>query len=132
MEAVCNRLHEVRVRFEVVLLRDAMIEWLEGLLPGGNPDQLEEAFVERSKQLQTDYVFVCDCNVNAESFGPDKVERLHVIAARQAWVRHFDGGLGLACEEHERRAVELPMLFVKEHLLADQPWHLIPRNQMPP
>ena len=131
LEANYNRIHEVRTRFEV-LLRDARIAWLEGVINGGNPAELEAAYLQLQSQLQADFAFVADCNLGGEFFGPDKVERLRAIAS-QRWQRHFDNRLGLAWEElsrHNDSAQELP---VPEPLLADHAWHVIPRqsNQIP-
>ena len=131
LEANYNRIHEVRTRFEV-LLRDARIAWLEGVINGGDPAELEAAYLQLQSQLQADFAFVADCNLGGEFFGPDKVERLRAIAS-QRWQRHFDNRLGLAWEElsrHNDSAQELP---VPEPLLADHAWHVIPRqsNQIP-
>ena len=131
LEANYNRIHEVRTRFEV-LLRDARIAWLEGVINGGDPAELEAAYLQRQSQLQADFAFVADCNLGGEFFGPDKVESLRAIAS-QSWQRHFDNRLGLAWEElsrHNDSAQELP---VPEPLLADHAWHVIPRqsNQIP-
>ena len=126
LEANYNRIHEVRTRFEV-LLRDARIAWLEGVINGGDPSELEAAYLQRQSQLEADFAFVADCNLGGEFFGPDKVERLRAIAS-QSWQRHFDNRLGLAWEElsrHNDSAQELP---VQEPLLADHAWHVIPRH----
>ena len=126
LEANYNRIHEVRTRFEV-LLRDARIAWLEGVINGGDPSELEAAYLQRQSQLEADFAFVADCNLGGEFFGPDKVERLRAIAS-QSWRRHFDNRLGLAWEElsrHNDSAQELP---VQEPLLADHAWHVIPRH----
>ena len=126
LEANYNRIHEVRTRFEV-LLRDARIAWLEGVINGGDPAELEATYLLRQSQLEADFAFVADCNLGGEFFGPDKVERLRAIAS-QSWQRHFDNRLGLAWEElsrHSDSAQELPVL---EPLLADHAWHVIPRH----
>jgi HD-GYP domain-containing protein (c-di-GMP phosphodiesterase class II) len=129
LETIHNRIHEIRTRFEV-LLRDAEIERLQGLLAGGDPEHLAARFEARRRQLQDDYAFVAASNLGGECFDSAKAERLQQIA-QQTWQRHFDDTLGLAWEEHERRtdggrrpADRLP---VTEPLLADKPWHRIPR-----
>lgn len=129
LETIHNRIHEIRTRFEV-LLRDAEIERLQGLLAGGDPEHLAARFEARRRQLQDDYAFVAASNLGGECFDSAKAERLQQIA-QQTWQRHFDDTLGLAWEEHERRtdggrrpADQLP---VTEPLLADKPWHRIPR-----
>ena len=126
LEANYNRIHEVRTRFEV-LLRDARIAWLEGVINGGDPSELEAAYLQRQSQLEADFAFVADCNLGGEFFGPDKVERLRAIAS-QSWQRHFDNRLGLAWEELSRHSDSAQELPVQEPLLADHAWHVIPRH----
>ncbi len=127
LETIHNRIHEVRARFEV-LLRDARIQQLEAVAAGADPAAAEAAFAARKAQLQEDFAFVADCNVGGEFFAPEKVERLKQIAA-QTWLRHFDDRLGLAHEELKRYADHPPQpLPAEEPLLADKPWHVIPRD----
>jgi HD-GYP domain-containing protein (c-di-GMP phosphodiesterase class II) len=129
LEANVNRIHEIRTRFEV-LLRDAEIERLQGLLAGGDAEALQAGYEARRHQLQDDFAFVATSNLGGEFFDPAKVERLQQIA-QHTWQRHFDDSLGLAWEEHERRTDggrrPADVLPVSEPLLADKPWHRIPR-----
>ena len=136
LETNYNRIHEIRTRFEV-LLRDAQIARLEGLLRGDDPAQLDQAYDLRKQRLEADFTFIAESNLGGEFFGPESVERLKGMAV-QTWQRHFDATIGLAWEEHERRVAGLPpggeILPVEEPLLADRPWHRIPRREedMPP
>lgn len=134
LEANYNRIHEIRTRFEV-LLRDARIARLEGLLAGGDRDDLDRRLAEREAQLQEQFAFIAASNVGGEFFDPTKVERLREIG-RQTWLRHYDDTIGLAWEEHQRRIAHPPAAEIRpvtEMLLADQPWHRIPRraNELP-
>jgi HD-GYP domain-containing protein (c-di-GMP phosphodiesterase class II) len=125
-----NRIHEVRTRFEV-LLRDARIAQLEGLLAGGDAAELQRHYDATVDQLHEDFAFVAQSNEGGEVFGPEQVARLQLIA-QQTWQRHFDDTLGLSWEERARRCSagsEPEVLPVEEPLLADKPWHLIPRPQ---
>ena len=70
---------------------------------------------------------MADCNLGGEFFGPDKVERLRVIAC-QPWQWNFDNRLGLAWEELSRHSDPAQELPVQEPLLADHPWHVIQRH----
>lgn len=126
LETNYNRIHEVRTRFEV-LLRDARIAWFEGVINGEDRDRLDAEYKRRAAQLQDDFAFVAECNLGGEFMGADKVERLRTIAG-QTWQRHFDNTLGLAWEELSRHRELLPTLPVEEPLLADKPWHVIPRE----
>jgi len=144
LETLYNRIHEIRTRFEV-LLRDARIVRLEGELAGGDPELLERAYRERKAELEEQYAFVASCNVGQEEMERDRIARLRQIGA-QSWLRHFDDSLGLSWRELElelRRqpagsgdpggaeaagasgGVEPPLMA---DLLADEPWHRIPRS----
>ena len=129
LEANFNRIHEIRTRFEV-LLRDARIERLEALLTGGDREALDQRLAEREAELQEQFAFIATSNLGGEFFDPAKVERLKQIGA-QTWQRHFDDSLGLAWEEHQRRSAHAPagdLLPATEPLLADKPWHRLPRR----
>ena len=129
LETKYNRIHEIRTRFEV-LLRDARIARLEGLLQGGDRDVLDERLAQREQELRQQFAFVAASNLGNEFFPAEDVEALHAIAA-QTWQRHFDDTLGLAWEELERRQSCPPAgaaLPWTELLLADQAWHRIPRE----
>ncbi|MCF8168756.1 MAG: CHASE2 domain-containing protein, partial [Rhodoferax sp.] len=127
LETIYDRLHEVRMRFEV-LLRDARIEHLQALQAGGEAaQQADERLQARSAQLVSDFAFVAECNMGGEFMAPDKIERLRTIAAN-TWWRHLDDRLGLSHEELGRRQREpaspLPAL---EPLLSDKTHHLFER-----
>ena len=124
-----DRIHEIRTRFEV-LLRDARIERLEALLAGGDRAELDRRLAEREVELQEQFAFIATSNVGGEFFDPAKVERLREIGS-QTWLRHFDDTIGLAWEEQQRRIAHPPVgdaLPATEPLLADKPWHRIPRR----
>ncbi|MGV8079927.1 MAG: HD domain-containing phosphohydrolase [Syntrophales bacterium] len=126
LETIYNRIHEVRTRFEV-LLRDAEIECLKAIQGGVDPDASLRAFHENRAQLIDDFAFVAECNVGGESMDPERIVRLKRIAGR-TWLRHFDDRLGLSQEEQMRyEDVPAPELPAVETLLADKPWHVIPR-----
>ncbi len=129
LETNFNRIHEIRTRFEV-LLRDARIVRLEGLLAGGDAAELDRQLAEREAELQEQFAFIATSNVGGEFFAPEKVERLREIGA-QTWQRHFNDTIGLAWEEQQRRIAHAPAgeaLPATETLLADKPWHRIPRR----
>ncbi|MEN9887725.1 MAG: Cyclic di-GMP phosphodiesterase response regulator RpfG, partial [Pseudomonadota bacterium] len=129
LETIYNRLHEIRMRFEV-LRRDADIERLQAIHERGEDQaSADRRWTERVAQLQDDFAFVAECNLGGEFMAPDKVERLQRIAA-QTWMRHFDDRLGLSHEELRRYAQEpAPNLPTVETLLADKSHHIVPRGQ---
>lgn len=128
LETLYNRIHEIRTRFEV-LLRDAEIARLRSLLDGAGPQSAQAVFEARRAQLQDDFAFVAEANIGGEFMDDAHIERLQRIAA-QTWLRHFDDRLGLSHEELRRRQETPPVaLPAPEALLADQPWHRVPRTE---
>jgi HD-GYP domain-containing protein (c-di-GMP phosphodiesterase class II) len=130
LETLHNRIHEVRTRFEV-LLRDARIERLEALLAGAPAEAADAALERRRRELEDDFAFVAACNIGGESMSPEAIARIERIGA-QTWTRCFDDRLGVSAEELARRAAtpaEPPP--AEERLLADQPWHRVPRPPAP-
>jgi HD-GYP domain-containing protein (c-di-GMP phosphodiesterase class II) len=124
LEAIYNRIHEVRMRFEVAK-RDAEIRCLEALLAGdGDPDARRAERDATLARLDEEFAFVAQCNVGGEFMAPERVERLKAIAAR-SWTRTLDDRLGLSDDELRRRPADEPKPPVVESLLADKPWHVI-------
>lgn len=123
LETLFNRIHEVRMRFEV-LKRDAEIRyWKNGAV--SVPDAAARAVLEAEwARLDEEFAFVASCNEGGESMDEESILRLQQIAQRQ-WLRTLDDRLGLSHDEALRReaspAVPLPAL---EFLLADKPEHI--------
>ncbi|MFC1579268.1 HD-GYP domain-containing protein, partial [Pseudomonadota bacterium] len=127
LEAIYNRIHEVRMRFEV-LWRDAEIEYLKAL--GRSPadeEKLKASLDERQRQLQDDFQFVARCNVGGEFLDEASHNRLRQIA-NSTWLRNFDDRIGLSPTEELRITPEKTTLPVTEMLLSDKPEHIIPRQ----
>jgi HD-GYP domain-containing protein (c-di-GMP phosphodiesterase class II) len=130
LEVIHNRIHEVRLRFEI-LRRDAEIARLQARLDGVAADVADAAFAAAARELEDDFAFVAGCNIGGETLADAAVERLHAIAGR-SWLRHFDDRLGLSNEELARVELLPPQpLPAREALLADKPHHLIPRPASP-
>jgi HD-GYP domain-containing protein (c-di-GMP phosphodiesterase class II) len=127
LETIYNRIHEIRTRFEV-LLRDAEIDRLTAIHEHGQaPAEADARFAERRQQLLDDFAFVAECNLGGEFMAPERVERLRRIA-EESWLRHFDDRIGLSQEEAQRyAAAPAEPLPASERLLADKPWHIVPR-----
>jgi HD-GYP domain-containing protein (c-di-GMP phosphodiesterase class II)/HAMP domain-containing protein len=126
LEIIYNRIHEVRMRFEV-LLRDARIGELESVAAGADPAGAAARYESRKTQLADDFAFIAECNLGGEFMAPEKIERLKRIAD-ETWQRHYDDRLGLPHEELKRYTAQPEPLPVTEKLLADQPHHIIPRT----
>ena len=127
LEAIYNRLHEVRMRFEV-LWRDAEIAyWKQRLETPEEANTLEQQLQNRQRELLEQFAFVASCNVGGEFLDQDKLDRLQEIA-RQTWQRHFDNRIGLSPLEELRVHGDAPSLPTTEPLLSDKPEHIIDRE----
>ena len=86
-----------------MLLRDAEIEHLKGILAGDDVATRLLALEARHTQLTDDFAFVAMCNIGGEFMAREDQERLRAIA-QQTWLRHFDDRLGLSHDEEDRDA----------------------------
>lgn len=126
LDMLFNRIHEIRMRFEV-LLRDANIKRLETLLNGGNSQEVNRQFEQEKADLMADFAFIAECNMGRESMHPSDCERIKTIAEK-TWLRYFDDTLGLSQQDTLRlQAEDKPNLPVTEQLLADKTKHIVPR-----
>ncbi len=123
LEALFNRIHEVRMRFEV-LLRDAEIDYWKSLSQQPEREQaLQQELQTRRQQIIDDFAFVAECNVGGEFMDDARLERLQQIAS-QTWVRNLDNRLGLSPAEELHVADHPSSTPAVEPLLADRPEHL--------
>ena len=127
LETLYDRIHEVRMRFEV-LKREAEISCLKAIIAGGDGVSLQAALAAQLQQLDDDFSFVAQCNEGGEFMAPERVERMQAIGQLR-WTRTLSDRLGISYEERQRkeRSPE-PALPVAEALLADKPEHLIRRS----
>ena len=132
LETITNRIHEIRMRFEV-LLRDAQIEAYRKRLSGDADDAVLQAQLEeKQRQIADDFAFVAECNIGGEFMADEKIDRLERIAAL-TWTRHLDDRLGISQDEATlKNRQPAPTLPVVEHVLADKPEHIIPRTNPDP
>ncbi|MFV1972297.1 MAG: HD domain-containing phosphohydrolase, partial [Thiohalobacterales bacterium] len=127
LETIYDRIHEIRMRFEV-LKRDAQLRFWEALAGGGERDALQATLDDELAALDTDFSFIAECNLGGEFMAPERVERLREIGER-TWQRTLDDRVGISWEEAERkRGSPAPGLPVTEKLLDDKPEHLIERG----
>tara|TARA_R110000787_G_scaffold144264_1_gene258088 strand:+ start:48816 stop:51287 length:2472 start_codon:yes stop_codon:yes gene_type:complete len=128
LETIYNRIHEVRMRFEV-LKRDAVIEYYKQVAEGVRPEaELQAELEERWAKLDDDFAFIAEANVGGEFMAPEKVDRVKEIASMK-WTRTLDDRLGLSHEEEKRKA-RMPAqdLPVEENLLVDKEEHIVYRE----
>lgn len=126
LETLYNRIHEIRMRFEV-LWRDVELNYFrERYKDDPFPTEQLELIEKYRQQLRDDFEFVAQCNKGAESMSEEDKERLHQIGS-QTWTRYFKDNLGLSEAEHrQKQQSPLQQPPVTERLLADKGEHLIP------
>lgn len=127
LETIHDRIHEIRMRFEV-LKKEAEIRCWQNIAAGGNRDLLQAALAEECHRLDQDFAFIAACNEGSESMPPEQLQRLQQIAGR-TWTRTLDDRIGLSWEEKRRKARSPRQpLPCTEKLLADKIEHLIERS----
>jgi HD-GYP domain-containing protein (c-di-GMP phosphodiesterase class II) len=128
LETLYDRIHEVRMRFEVIK-RDVQITHWQAIAEGGNAETLTAELNAQLAQLDEEFAFIATCNEGGEFMAPEKVERLKQIAAR-TWLRTLPDRIGISHEEKERklRTPEAPLPVI-EPLLADKPEHILLRAE---
>ena len=133
LETVYDRLHEVRMRFELIKCQAEVGYW-KGVADGGAVAEGADRAAGLAelealwRTLDEEFAFVARCNEGGESMAQKDLVRLREIAKRQ-WTRTLDDRIGLSHEEQERKArtPALP-LPVHEPLLADRPEHIFERE----
>jgi HD-GYP domain-containing protein (c-di-GMP phosphodiesterase class II) len=126
LETIYDRLHEIRMRFEV-LKRDAEIDCLTKTAAGGDAAAPRAECERVQAELDEEFAFVAGCNQGGEFMHAESIAKLERIAQR-TWRRTLDDRIGLSRDESDRKA-KLPqqVLPATEQLLADRTDHLIPR-----
>jgi HD-GYP domain-containing protein (c-di-GMP phosphodiesterase class II) len=132
LETIYNRIHEIRMRFEV-LLRDAQIDAYRRLSAGDvDKKTLKRELEETKRQIVDDFTFVAECNIGGEFMADEKIERLEQISKR-TWTRHLDDRIGISADEAAlKNRQPAPTLPVVEQVLADKPEHVVPRTDPNP
>ncbi|TCS60647.1 HD family phosphohydrolase [Varunaivibrio sulfuroxidans] len=127
LETIYDRIHEIRMRFEV-MKRDAEIDFLKKSANGGDVDALRQKCDDELRRLDEDFAFIAECNVGGEFMAAEKITRLEAIAKR-TWMRTLDDRLGVSHEELRRMERTAPApLPAREYLLADKVEHIFPRR----
>lgn len=126
LETIHDRIHEVRMRFELLKQQAETDHW-RAVAEGGDAEALARQRDQTLAELDADFAFVAACNQGGEFMAAEQLERLQRIAARR-WRRTLDDRLGISHEERRRREREQPAsLPAWEPLLADRAHHVIPR-----
>ncbi len=123
LETIYDRIHEVRMRFEVVKAQTEIDYW-QAVNDGGDAEQLRQQMLDRQQTLDDDFAFIAKCNIGGEYMSEEDVARLQSIAKIQ-WKRTIDDQLGISWLEAKRAGEKQP-LPVMENILADKPVHQVP------
>ncbi|HHQ6625674.1 metal-dependent phosphohydrolase [Serratia fonticola] len=128
LEMIYDRIHEVRMRFEV-LKRDKEVSFLRKHATIAATEQEEQWLRDELQQLDEDFYFIAQCNIGGEFLSDSALARIQQIAQYQ-WTRTLDDTAGVAREElarkNRRPAAPLP---TQEPLLADKEEHIIYRDE---
>lgn len=128
LETLYDRIHEVRMRFEV-LKRDAWVAYWRGRAEGVEESALAALRDQLLSDLDDEFTFIARINLGGEAMADDDQTRLKQIAERR-WLRTLDNRLGVSWEEAKRLEHSAPSsLPVEEPLLADRLDHLIERTE---
>lgn len=120
LETVYDRIHEIRMRYEV-LSRDADIVYWQTIAAGADPHQAQVQCQQLKQILQDEFAFIAECNLGGEFMAADKIDRLAQIAKR-TWLRTLPNNIGISHQQRMKKAAQsLPVL---EAVLADKPEHL--------
>jgi hypothetical protein len=87
LEAIADRIHAVRSRFEV-LKRDAQIAHLERVLEGADASESQALCDAETHALEQDLEFLSRANVGREFLPPEEQRRIEQLAER----RYLEGG----------------------------------------
>ena len=129
LETITDRIHEVRMRFEVVK-REAEIDCLNKILAGGDDASLRAELETTLAAIDDDYAFIAECNLGGEFMGDELVKRVRQIA-RRTWQRTLNDRIGIAHEELRRKSREPEReLPCEEPLLADRVDHVIEHDAL--
>jgi HD-GYP domain-containing protein (c-di-GMP phosphodiesterase class II) len=127
LETIYDRIHELRMRFELIK-EHAHSNYWKGVAEGGDKDILAEQRDQLLTTLDQEFAFVAECNIGGEYMSDEKITHLNKIAKR-TWLRTLDDQLGLSLQEKKRYSdIKMP-LPVQEPLLANKKEHLIKREQ---
>jgi HD-GYP domain-containing protein (c-di-GMP phosphodiesterase class II) len=128
LETIYDRIHEVRMRFEV-LKRDAEIRYWQDVAAHGASTERQQQLKQELETLDEEFSFIASCNEGGEFMAPELVARLQQIAAR-TWQRTLSDRIGISHEEQLRKArTEEPALPTTESLLADKAEHILTRAE---
>ncbi|CAH1559704.1 HD domain-containing phosphohydrolase [Vibrio rotiferianus] len=122
LETIYDRIHEIRMRFEV-LKRESEISLLKEHITR-LPDEFHERLQQRYLEIDKDFEFIANLNLGSEFVDDEALERLNQIA-EHTWTRTLSKTMGISWAEKQRYEDELE-LPISEPLLSDRSEHIVP------
>jgi HD-GYP domain-containing protein (c-di-GMP phosphodiesterase class II) len=127
LETIYDRIHEIRMRFEVLKCA-AEIEYWKALAVGEDSNASKRILQEKISIIDDDFSFVARCNIGGEFMSNADVQRIQKISSL-TWKRTLSDRVGISWEENARKmTTQEPMLPIMESLLADKKEHIIARH----
>ena len=129
LETIYDRLHEVRMRFELIK-KETELAFCKRELNGEDPITLATGLKKELKILDEEFLLVAACNQGDIVMDDWTTNQLNKIAKRK-WTRTLNDRVGLSHLELARklRSGTTPNLPVQESLLADKEEHKILRDE---
>lgn len=129
LETIYDRLHEVRMRFELIK-KETELKICKRQLEGGNPVTLKLELEKELKILDEEFLLVAGCNQGDVTMDDWTIDQINKISKRK-WTRTLNDRVGLSHLELARklRSGTTPSLPVQEFLLADKEEHKIIRDE---
>jgi len=121
LEAVYDRLNEIRLRFEIIK-RDLRISYYKKFIGGASKELLDRELEKDLHILDEEFLFIASCNDGEEPMTPEKKERIRKIGMR-TWERTLSDTIGLSYEEKQKKSRKRKPNPYVENLLADRPEH---------
>ncbi len=97
LETIYDRIHEIRMRFEI-LKRDAEIDYWQQLSSAGDEKVLQEILTKTLLKIDTDFKLVADCNIGSEFMSAEKIQRIKQLSTI-TWRRTISDRIGVSWEE---------------------------------
>ena len=102
LETITDRIHEIRTRFELVKSQ-RIISYQQKIIDGeGDKAILKIELDLELKQLDEDFEFIAECNLDGEFMAEDRIDRVNRIAQLE-WTMTLDDNLGVSFDEAIRK-----------------------------
>ncbi|EAQ64116.1 chemotaxis sensory transducer family protein [Marinomonas sp. MED121] len=128
LETIYDRIHEIRMRFELVK-KDVELDMYKRQLAGEDPQQLAYEFDKEIRIIDEEFLLIAACNQGDTVMDNWTCEQIEKISKRK-WTRTLSDRVGVSQVELARklRSGTTPKLPTEEYLLADKEEHKILRE----